>query len=88
MENLPKILGGHAGANNLGLVGRCSFFLKEITSGRKVSGYGEASHLYKMKWFPEERETAEVKFIWNVAAYVLNLKTLCRRKARKQDFTA
>lgn len=35
-----------------------------------------------------KKKTAEVKFIWNVSAYALNMKTLCRRKARKQDFAA
>lgn len=86
METLPEVLGGHGGFNDLGLIGSCSSFLQKNTTRRKASGDEEASHSHKMKCFRLERETAEVKFIWNVSAYVLNLKTLCRRKARKQDF--
>lgn len=59
--------------------------LTENTSGRKASGDEEASHSHKMKCFIK-REKQQKSFIWNVSAYVLNLKTLCRRKARKQDF--
>lgn len=57
-------------------------FLKGKTVERKASRSQERPH--KTKWFPQESGTAEVKFIWNASAYVLNWKTLCRRKTRKQ----